>query len=365
MAENTVYAVLMAGGVGSRFWPLSRRKRPKQLLSLFSADNMIALTTNRLQPLIKTENIYVVTNSQQLSGITRALPNIPADNLIAEPFGRNTAPCIGLAAMHIDMFDPEGVMVVLPADHLIKNEERFRENLAAGIAYAMQTGDLVTLGIKPNYPETGYGYIQSGEKVHTQNGIDIYKVKTFAEKPNYETAKRFLQSGDFSWNSGMFIWSVASILQEFEEHMPELFDGLTEIRRALGTSQQDQVTETVYKTLRKVSIDYGIMEQSERVVTIAGDFGWNDVGSWDVVFDLKAAESDTDNVCLGDGDTVLIDANNNLVHAGKDKLVSLVNIDDMIVVASDDAVLICPRGNSQRVKEVVEALEKKGGDRHL
>lgn len=358
MDKENLFAILMAGGVGSRFWPKSRRENPKQLLKIFSNEKLITETSNRLEPLVAKSNHFVVTNELQKAGITEALPGIPANNIIIEPFGRNTAPCIGLAAVFTEQINPEGVMIVLPADHLIYNEERFREVLSIAANFAFDSGQLVTLGIKPNYPETGFGYIQSGDLIKKVSGVGIHSVKTFAEKPNYETAKRFLQSGDFNWNSGMFIWSVKSILNEIEEYLPELFDGLMEIKRYIGTDEEASTIESIYKTIKKVSIDYGIMERSQKVSTIAGDFGWNDIGSWDIVYDLFQNKDEDENAVLPPSKSIFIKSGGNLVSADPDKMVALVNVDNLIVIDTKDALLICPRDESQDVKFIVEQLQK-------
>lgn len=365
MKNEDLYAVLMAGGVGSRFWPRSRRKTPKQLLKIFSEEKMITATSKRLLPMVPYKNQFVVTNEVQAEGVSLALPNIPKSNIIIEPLGRNTAPCIGLAAINIEKINPDAVMVVLPADHLIKDEKKFREILDIAVNYAAQSGDLVTLGIKPTYAETGYGYIQSGDHISTVKDTNIYRVRTFAEKPNYDTAKRFLQSGDFSWNSGMFIWSVQSILQEIEEHLPDLFDGLMEIKQSLSSPEEKSTIEKIYKMLKKVSIDYGIMERSQKVATIAGDFGWNDLGSWDVVYDLFANKDEDDNAVLPGAEELLLNSRGNLIITDKQKLFTLIDMQNIIVINTEDALLICPRGKSQDVKKIVEQLEKNNQDKYL
>ena len=358
MKNENLFAVLMAGGVGSRFWPKSRRENPKQLLKIFSNEKLITETSNRLEPLISKNNHFIVTNILQKNGIVEALPGIPKSNIIIEPVGRNTAPCIGLAAIYIEQINPDGIMVVLPADHLIYNEERFREIINIAAEYALESSQLVTLGIKPNYPETGYGYIQSGDVIKKVDGIDIHSVKTFAEKPNLETARRFLQSGDFSWNSGMFIWSVKTILKEIEEYLPELYDGLMEIKKHIGSDKETATIEKIYKTIKKVSIDYGIMERSAKVATIAGDFGWNDIGSWDVVYDLFQNKDEDDNAALPPTRSIFIKSGSNLISSNDKKIVALVNVDNLIVIDTEDALLVCPRGESQDVKYIVEQLKK-------
>ncbi len=365
MKNDDLYAVLMAGGVGSRFWPQSRRERPKQLLKIFSDRQMITETSERLTELVPAERQIIVTNELQKEGISNAVRGVIAENILIEPYGRNTAPCIGLAAVFLERLNPEAVMVVLPADHLISNKKRFLELLSVAAEFASEKNYLVTLGIKPSYPETGYGYIQAGESLALKDGVTISSVKTFAEKPNLETAKRFLESGDFSWNSGMFIWKVKTILEEIEEYMPDLFDGLMEIKSSLGTSSEKEVIAGVYKTLKKVSIDYGIMERSSRVATLSGDFGWNDVGSWDVVYDLVKKRDEDENVVLDNAETVFINSGGNLISSSRKKLISLVDINNLIIIDTGDALLICPRGSSQDVKHIVDQLQKQHKDEYL
>lgn len=365
MTNDSLYAVMMAGGVGSRFWPESRRSNPKQLLTLFSSKQLITETADRLKELIPYARQLVVTNRDQQAGILKAVPGIPAKNVIIEPVGRNTAPCIGLAAIEIDRIDPDATMIVLPADHIIKNDKRFRKLLEVAVQYARKTESLVTLGIKPHYPETGYGYIQSGDLIETIGDVDIYNVKTFAEKPNIETAKRFLKSGEFNWNSGMFIWKVSTILQEIEEYMPELYDGLMKIQKVLGTKNEQAILERVYKSLKRRSIDYGIMEHSKRVATLSGDFEWNDVGSWDVIYELNKNKDAEDNAVINAAESLLINSSGNLVSAKNKKLVAMINVDNLIVIDTGDALMICPRDKSQDVKRFVEELEKKRRDEYL
>jgi mannose-1-phosphate guanylyltransferase len=364
MNNDNIYAVLMAGGVGSRFWPQSRKAFPKQLLKIHSDQQMIAATSARLLPLIPAERQIVVTNILQVDGIRAALPDVPAQNILVEPMGRNTAPCIGLAGVFLEHIDPEAIMVVLPSDHLIDNTGRFRQLLGVAAEYAEKTGNLVTMGIKPTYPETGYGYIQMGDVLTRTNDISIHRVKTFAEKPNYETAKRFLDSGDFSWNSGMFIWTVDAILREIEEHLPDLFESLGELKPLLFEDNSDTELHNIYGRLAAISIDYGVMEKSARVATIAGDFGWNDVGSWDVVYDLMTKDDDN-NAASGPDTLIALNAYGNLVNVSADKAVALIDVENLAIVETEDAILVCPRGNTQKVKEIVENLEAKKLDKYL
>ena len=353
-----VYAVIMAGGVGSRFWPRSTEKNPKQLLEIVNRGTMIQNTVERISSVIEPSKILIVTNKLQKPTVVKQLPQIPAENIIVEPIGRNTAPCIGLAALYIRRMDPDAVMVVLPADHLIEDEEEFRRILRLAIWVAYESAKLITIVINPSRPETGYGYIQvvdedDGSNPYFERGV--YKVKTFAEKPNKEAAHRFLESGDFLWNSGMFIWKVETILREVAGSLPELSAELEKIEVAIGTDRISQAIETGYRIIRGISIDYGVMEKAHEVYVLRGEFGWSDVGSWDEVYRISGKDADGNSIS---GKAVLHGTKNTLVHAG-DKIIAAVDVEDLIIIASDNAILVCKRGQSQNVKEVVDYLRRK------
>ncbi|MFA7228530.1 MAG: mannose-1-phosphate guanylyltransferase, partial [Melioribacteraceae bacterium] len=273
-----LYAVIMAGGVGSRFWPRSKEKKPKQLIRIFGENTMIQDTVKRLEGLVDNDKIYVITNKIQKLRVKEQLPQIPEQNIVDEPFGKNTAACIGLAAAIIKKQNQNAVMITLPADHLIKDDAEFRKCLTTAALFADKSKGLVTIGITPTRPETGYGYIQFDENSVENN---IYNVLTFAEKPNIETALRFLQAGDFLWNSGIFIWRVDTILEEMKKYLPDLSEGLEKIEEAVGTSDFERQLVQVYGQLKSISIDYGVMEKSDRVFLTKADFYWNDVGNWE------------------------------------------------------------------------------------
>lgn len=356
-----MFALIMAGGSGTRFWPKSRVKHPKQLLNIHGAETMIQQTIHRLRPIIPPEKIYIVTTRSQISETVAQLPEIPQANFIVEPYGKNTAPCIGLGSLFLRKENPDEVTVVLPADHLIENEHRFLDQIVEAAEIAKYADALVTIGIKPTFPATGYGYIQhTGEKVKSEKGW-AFSVKAFAEKPNYETACRFLESGEFLWNSGIFVWKITTILQEIEEHLPDLADGLATIDHAVGTSEQDEVIEMIYRQTKSVSIDYGVMEYAKKVAVVPGDFGWNDLGSWEEVY--KIQEKDVNGNAV-DPQHILIDSHNCFIDA-KEKLVAAVGVKDLIVVDTDDALLICPRDRAQDVKDIAEALKRKRLDTFL
>ena len=352
-----MYAVMMAGGMGTRFWPVSRKARPKQLLSFAGNKTMIQQTYERIKPLTPAEKILVITNKDLKKEIERQLPEIPPDNIIGEPEGKNTAPCIGLAATIIEQKSSENeIMVILPADHLVTHLSDFQHTLKAGIAYARKHDVLLTLGIQPGYPETGYGYIRFAEKLDSVKGKDIYQVKTFAEKPNTETAERFIKSGDFLWNSGMFIWSVRTLLKEIEDHLPDLYDDLMLIRNKVGKSGFKKLVTEVYKRTKSISIDYGIMESAHNVCVIKSNFGWNDLGSWEAVYNISKKDSQANAVHAKK--SILIDAKNNYFYTSK-KLIAAVDVEDLVVVEIDDAILICKKDRSQNVKEIVDYLKRK------
>ncbi len=353
-----VYAVIMAGGVGSRFWPRSREKSPKQLLEIVNKGTMLQNTVKRLGGLIEAKHILIVTNKVQKSVVAKQIPHIPEGNLIVEPLGRNTAPCIGLAALFIRRLDPDAVMVVLPADHIVHDEDEFRRVLMLAVHVAHESGKLITVGIQPSRPETGYGYIQvidedDGSNPYFSQGV--YKVKTFAEKPNTATAEQFLKSGDFLWNSGMFIWRAETILREIQRLLPELFGELSKIDDAIGGEKFDHVLETAYRTVRGISIDYGVMEKAREVYVIRGKFGWSDVGSWDEVCRISGKDEEGNSVT---GKALLLDTKNALIFSGT-KFVATIGVQDLIVIATDDAVLVCRQGKSQEVKEIVDYLRRK------
>ena len=351
----------MAGGVGTRFWPRSRENHPKQLLHIAGKHTLIQSTVQRLRPLIPEDHIVVVSTRNQKNLIQEQLPFLKPHQLILEPKGRNTAPCIGLAALFIEKIDPDAVMVVLPADHIIKDNDKFLMLLHAASQVSRDKDCLVTIGIDPTYPSTGFGYIQYNDLIADVDGIPVHKIKTFAEKPDEETAVSFLDSGDFFWNSGIFIWKARTILNEIKSSLPELYDGLMEIKKSLGTSKQDKVIEKVYCQIKGISIDYGVMEHAEHVCVLKGDFGWSDVGTWDEVFKLYEPDADgnvsrTDHLALN-SKGCYIDA--------EGKFVATIGVDDIIVVDTEDALLICHRNSAQEVKDMVDRMKQKGLKKYL
>ncbi|MEL6445891.1 MAG: mannose-1-phosphate guanylyltransferase [Bacteroidota bacterium] len=350
----SLYAVIMAGGVGSRFWPRSRQAQPKQFLDVFGASSMIQNTFARLQPMIPAEHVFVVTNTKYVEQTREHLPAVPPENILAEPIARNTAPCIAFAAATIRALDPDATMVVLPADHLIDKPARFHAVLDAAVAKAQTPGALVTIGIEPTHPETGYGYIQYDTTQAAGGdgaaGPQAFPVKTFAEKPDLPTAERFLDSGDFLWNSGMFIWRADSILASMAQHLPEVHACFAGIGTPADTTE-DQVRDA-YERSPKISIDYGIMERADDVHVVPGSFGWSDVGDWRAVYE-RSAKDDAGNATDGD----VIAHNSSRCYArSADRLVVLVGVRDLAVVDTDDAILVCNLDATQQVKHIVDYL---------
>ena len=352
------FAVIMAGGVGTRFWPRSRERSPKQFLEILGNGTMIENTLDRLAPLVEQQNAFVVTNRLQAEMVSQLVPWMTTENVLAEPLGRNTAACIGLSALWIDRMDPNGLMVVSPADHIVRDKEEFLRILRLALKVADEKEALVTIGIKPTHPETGYGYIQTAEEEIDRNDYrsqGVCRVKTFAEKPNLETAERFLQSGDFLWNSGIFIWKASVILREIEMHLPDLYVQLLKIRESIGKPDYEQSLEHAYRIIRSISIDYGVMEKAGNVFVVKGDFGWSDVGSWDEVVRLMPKDHEGNSIR---GKSILLHSKNNYVDAG-DKIVAAIGVEDLIIINTSDAVLVCKKGLSQEVKEVVDFIRRK------
>jgi mannose-1-phosphate guanylyltransferase len=356
-----MFAVIMAGGKGSRFWPRSRERMPKHLIDILSERTIIRETVDRIRPLVPPEKTLIVTGRNHAAELIRQLPEIPLENILIEPVGRNTAPCIGLAALHILKRVQDAVMLVLPSDHRIGDEAAFLKILQSASDAASQGNPLVTIGIRPTGPETGYGYIEQGEVVTDQDHATIYRVRSIREKPPQKQAEKFLAQGGFSWNSGMFVWKASAIIEAIRQFLPDLYGGLMQIQGALGTDQEEDVTDTVYAEQKSVSIDYGVMEKAKDVLIIPGDFDWSDLGSWDALWDVSSKDESRN---AFSGKCIVIDSANSLVHS-PEKLVALVGVKDLLVVETKDALLICRRGQSQDVKKIVEEIDKRGWNEYL
>lgn len=346
-------AVIMAGGKGERFWPKSRSALPKQFLSL-TADGvtMIQHTVQRLLSFVAPEDIYIVTNRAYGALAKEQLPQLPEKNILEEPCAKNTAPCIALAtAAALGKYD-DALMMILPSDHLIKNNEMFLDTLENACKVAEAGENLVTIGITPSYPETGYGYIKFAHKAEKNAFSGAYPVERFVEKPDLATAKQYLLSGDYLWNSGMFVWRAKTILGCFEEYIPSLYEGVLQMREAFKKGDVNQVVASCFAGFSSVSIDYGVMEKAKNIFTLPGSFGWDDVGSW---LALERFHPTTDQGNTVSGDILTINTKNSVIVGG-DRLIALVGVEDLVVVDSGDALLICARDTTQDIKKVVENL---------
>jgi len=351
-----MYCVIMAGGKGTRFWPRSRAATPKQLLDVWGSRTMLQESVERISHLVPAEQVIVVTGKKHADAVHRQLPGIPSENILVEPIGRNTAPCICLAALWIQKKDPDAVLAVLAADHYIGDTEEFCRCLEAAAEAALQQGCLVTIGINPAHAETGYGYIQYGEEIGPYKGMPAFRVQKFHEKPNSEKAQEFLQQGNFLWNSGMFVWKASTILAEIKTFLPDVYNKLLPVQPLLGTPEAQKAIDAAYAAIEGISIDYGVMEKSARVVTLKGDFGWSDVGSWSAVYDISDKDAQGNVI---HGNVISIDADRNLIYASE-KLTAVVGLKDIVVVETADALLVCSRDQAQDVKKVVDLLEQKG-----
>ncbi len=361
--DDHYHAVIMAGGGGTRLWPLSRRRRPKHLLALFEQETLFQNTVARLQGVFPPERVWVVTVAEQAAALQAQAPAIPRQQYLAEPAPRGTAAVVGLAAVALRHRDPQAVMAVLPSDHFVRHVALFHRLLRAGYLLA-EEGFLVTLGITPTYPATGYGYIQRGAPVGTYADLKAYRVKHFKEKPDQPTARRMLAQGGYAWNSGMFVWRADVILQEIGRQMPDLAAALEDIAAVWGTPKQEAVLAQRWPALRAETVDYGVMEGAQQVAVIpAQGLGWSDVGSWESLFDVLTPDEDG-NILRG-GEHLSIDAQDNLVfvqNGQQRKLVAVLGVEQIVVVDTEDALLVCSRDQAQRVKEIVRQIEEKGLD---
>ncbi len=352
------YAVIIAGGSGTRLWPLSRRSRSKQSLKLVGERSMFQHAVDRLTPLFQPEQIFVVTREDQSGLLASQVPELPMSNFINEPVGRGTAPAIGLAAIHIRQRDPQAIMAVLTADHYIRDTEKFRQVLEAAKSAAAE-GHLVTLGIKPVCASTGFGYIKQGQSLGMMRDFPVFRVERFTEKPTLEVAQHMLASGDFSWNSGMFVWRVDRILAEFQNQMPDLYAQLMEVEAGFGSLDAKGLLVKVWKRVDEQTIDYGVMEHAREVVVIPVDIGWTDVGSWASLAELLPTDQDG-NIFVGPYKE--IDTHNTLVFGGT-RLVATIGVQNIVIVDSEDAVLVCAKNREQEVRQMVELL-KANGENH-
>jgi mannose-1-phosphate guanylyltransferase len=353
-ASEHTYAIIMAGGSGTRFWPLSRRKKPKQLLDLFGPGTLLEQTVDRIRALVPAERIYVFTHTLLRREVVRLLPDVPRDQIVAEPAARNTAPTLGLAAQEIAARDPEGMMLVLPADHVISKPAEFRQALAAGLKFGAVEGRSVLLGLRPHRPETGYGYIRLGAVISELDGEKIFVVREFKEKPAFSTARRYVLSGNYLWNGGMFIWRASTLLQNLETFQPEMARTIASIQQG-GGIRSAKTMNRLFPTLEKISVDYALMEKIKDVYAVAADIGWSDVGSWSVAYELKAKDEEG-NVCPAN--SLSIRSKGNLVVSPK-KFVVTVGVEDLVIVETRDALLVAARDSAQDVGKAVEELNRR------
>lgn len=362
--NSNYYCVIMAGGIGARFWPMSKTSRPKQFIDILgTGKTLIQMTFNRFLPLCPPENIYIVTNEIYRHLVLEQLPAISPEQVLCEPSRRNTAPCIAYANHVIMQRNPDAVMVVAPSDHIILNEQEFVNNVAAAMKAATTNDWLITLGIEPSRPDTGYGYIQYLEDKVSPEVEQLRKVKTFTEKPSYDIAVSFLESGDFLWNAGIFIWSLQHINKAFNVYLPEVNELFREGLGKYGTAEEQEFIRQTYAVCRNISIDYGVMEKATNVYVMVVNFGWSDLGTWGSLYDIRQKDADL-NAVVGNN-VMLYDSKGCIVNMPKDKLVVLQGLDDYIVVEDDNALLVCRKRDEQMIRQFVNDIMVDKGERFV
>ncbi|MCH3880792.1 MULTISPECIES: mannose-1-phosphate guanylyltransferase [Tenacibaculum] len=357
--KDNYYAVIMAGGVGSRFWPVSTQEFPKQFHDMLgTGQTLIQRTFERINELVPSKNILIATNARYEELVLDQLPKTTKKQLLLEPAMRNTAPCILYAALKIHAQNPDGIMLVAPSDHWIDNESEFTKNIKTSFDACAKEDILMTLGIQPDNPNTGYGYIQ-----FEGNSTEIKKVKNFTEKPNLPTAKQFLASGDYLWNAGIFVWSVKSILKAFKNYLPEMVDLLDDGNNVYNTDFEDDFINSNYVKCQNISIDFGIMEHSKNVHVLPVDFGWNDLGTWGSLYN-KLEKDTAKNASIG-AQTIFKDANGNMIRTQSGKRVVIQGLSNYIVVEKDDVLLICPKEDEQDIKQISQEVKDTFGDEYV
>lgn len=362
--QKNNYCVIMAGGVGTRFWPISRTSKPKQFIDILGVGKtLIQLTFERLVKICPPENVFVVTNSIYKDLVLEQLPDLSENQVLCEPAMRNTAPCIAYANYKINEINPNALVVVAPSDHIIMNEEAFVNNIITALKAAAQNKSLLTLGVKPSRPDTGYGYIQYLEKSISEKIPEIKKVKTFTEKPNLEIAKSFLASGDFLWNSGIFIWSLKSIMRAFKQYLEEVDSLFAKGTGLYSTANEIEFIDKTYAVCKNISIDYGIMEKAENVYVLPVDFGWSDLGTWGSLYEIR--EKDKHNNAVMGNNVMMYNANNCIVNVPKEKLVVLQGLNNYIVVEDNNSLLVCRKEDEQQIRQIVTDVKLEKGEKFV
>lgn len=355
------YVAIMAGGIGSRFWPMSRANYPKQFLDILNTGKtLIQSTYDRFAEFIPPQNIYIITSQEYMPIVAEQLPQLRKENILGEPSRKNTAPCIAYISFKLQQLDPEASLIVAPADHLIHDTEEFLRVCSEALNFVNGPKALVTLGIKPTYPNTGYGYIQF-EQIAVSK--DIYKVKTFTEKPNLELAKTFIASGEFLWNAGIFVWKVTTVITAFEKYLPEMYEVFAAEKERFNTPEEDAAIKQIYPQCTNISIDFGIMEKANNVYVIPSSFGWSDLGTWNSAY--ENFEKDYFHNAVAGDNVMVIDATKCMVHAPANKLVLLQGLEDYIIVDTDDVLLICQKEKEQQIKDYVAEVKRNKGDKFL
>lgn len=362
------YAVILAGGGGTRLWPASRKAHPKHLLKLLGDKTLIQSTFERVDGLVPTENIYVITNKSQVKEVSEQLPKIPSKNIIAEPVAKNTAMAMGAAAAVIHSRNPQASIVYLAADHVVRDLNRFHMNALASLRVAASGDYIVAIGIKPEFPHTGLGYIKIGQELEMLSGVAqkgfVFKGVEFKEKPNLVTAQSFVASGQYLWNANLYCWSSRTIMKAFEKHSPEIFKAVLEIAQKAGDHDLDQVLVDAYSKIEKAdSIDYEVSEKADNIVVIPGDFGWSDVGDWRVVYDLR--QKDGSGSAVSEGTELINIGSKNLLVQGGKKLIAVVGVEDLVIIDTGDTLLIAKNDMTQDVKKVVEKLKEQKKEEYL
>jgi mannose-1-phosphate guanylyltransferase len=361
MQNKHQYVAIMAGGIGSRFWPMSRTAYPKQFLDVLNTGKtLIQWTYERYIQFIPAENIFIVTSEEYVDIVKKQLPQLPVQNILAEPSKKNTAPCIAYISFKLAQIDLDATFVVAPSDHLILEQENFQKIVEKALDFVSNINALATLGIKPTNPNTGYGYIQY-EGLEVSNGV--YKVKTFTEKPTEEIAESFLASGDFLWNAGIFAWKASTILKAFEKYQPEMFELFDQEKANFNTPNEKQAIEKIYPQCTNISIDIAIMEKANNVYVLPSSFGWSDLGTWNSAYDNM--EKDYFGNAVASDNVIVIDATKCMINAPKDKLVVVQGIDDFIIVDTKDVLLICSKEKEQSIKEYVAEVKRHKGDKYI